>query len=187
MKKNELLKINGDKVRMQYFTWPITILLLFMFFIPYCSLIYHLSIGEFSLSKWLSFFLDSVKTLSMPLIPFIILSVLNRHFFGRVVCVVNEDGIHYSGGHLRWNEITRIEYSIGFPSRNPTKESFFSHISVHLKRGHFLIFHTPLFVFSKIKKYSRSTRTKLSKESLLLIFVALLTFLICPPMFSLIE
>ena len=101
MKKNHLREIEGDKIRWQYFTWPIVILLFCMLFVPYCIFVFSLYAGNFNLSNWLSGLLVSFEVCLVFAVPFFILSVLNRRFFGKIICVINEDGIHYKDGLLK--------------------------------------------------------------------------------------
>lgn len=88
MKKNHLREIDGDKIRCQYFTWPILILLFCMILVPYCLFLFYLGEEEFNLLKWLSDLFVSVEVCLVFAIPFIILSVLNRRFFGKIICVI---------------------------------------------------------------------------------------------------
>ena len=112
MKKNHLREIVGDKIRWQYFTWPLLILLFCMILVPYCIFVFSLSMGEFNLSKWTSDLLISVEVCLGFAIPFIILSLLNRRYFGKIICVINEDGIHHKDGLTKWDDIVKIEYEI---------------------------------------------------------------------------
>ena len=96
MKKNHLREIVGDKIRWQYFTGPLLILSFCMIFVPYCFFVFSFSTGEFNLSKWFSDLLVSVEVCLGFASLFIILSLLNRRYLGKIICVINEYGIHYN-------------------------------------------------------------------------------------------
>lgn len=51
MKKNHLREIVGDKIRWQYFTWPLLILLFCMILVPYCIFVFSLSMGGIQFIK----------------------------------------------------------------------------------------------------------------------------------------
>lgn len=101
-----------------------------------CSLLYlcfSLSMGEFNLSKWTSDLLISVEVCLGFAIPFIILSLLNRRYFGKIICVINEDGIHHKDGLTKWDDIVKIEYEIELPGGVVKKENLFCHSVIHTK------------------------------------------------------
>lgn len=51
MKKNHLREIVGDKIRWQYFTWPLLILLFCMILVPYCIFVFFLEHGGIQFIK----------------------------------------------------------------------------------------------------------------------------------------
>jgi len=165
MKKNHLREIVGDKIRWQYFTFPILISLFCMFFIPYVMFVLYLSAGEFNLSEWLSGLLLSTELCLVLASPFVILSLLNRRYFGKIICVINEDGIHHKDGLIKWDDIVKIEYEIELPGGAVKKENMFCHSVIHTKKEKITLIHTPLFFISKIKKYRPSIDAGVSKNS----------------------
>lgn len=181
MEKHHLREIVGDKIRWQYFTWPLLILLFCMIFVPYCTFVFSLSMAEFSLSKWFSDLLISVEVCFGFSIPFIILSFLNRRYFGRIICVVNEDGIHYQDGTVKWEDITKIEYEIELPGGTVRKEHLFCHAVVHTKKENITLIHAPRYVLSTVKKYRPSMDTGISKNSKWKIGLVILIIVIAVP------
>ena len=165
MKKNKLKEINGTIIRWQYFTVPIIILLFCMLFVPYCMLIFTLGDNSFEWSKWLSDLLISVEVGVCFAIPFIILSVLNRHFFGKIICVINEYGIHHKDGLTKWNEITKIEYEIEWPGGTVAKQYRYCRAIIYTKNDNVVLPHAPMYVLSNVMKYSPSTTARVSKNS----------------------
>ena len=147
---------------------PMLLILLFcMIFAPYCIFVISLSMGEFNLSKWLSDLLVSAEVCFGFAIPFIILSFLNRRYFGKIICVINEDGIHHKDGLIKWDDIVKIEYEIKLPGGVVKKENSFCHAVIHTKKHRTVIFHAPIFFISKVKKhkpYITKPKFKLMEE-----------------------
>ena len=185
MKKNHLCEIVGDKIRWQYFTWPLLILLFCMIFAPYCIFVISLSMGEFNLSKWLSDLLVSAEVCFGFAIPFIILSFLNRRYFGKIICVINKDGIHYQDGLIMWEDIAKIEYEIEFPGGVVKKENSFCHAVIHTKKHRTVIFHAPIFFISKVKKHKPYIDASVSKSSKWMIGFFIASLVIAVPLIPL--
>ena len=187
MKKNHLREIEGDKIRWQYFTWPIVILLFCMLFVPYCIFVFSLYAGNFNLSNWLSDLFVSFEVCLVFAVPFFILSVLNRRFFGKIICVINEDGIHYKDGLLKWDEILKIEYEIELPGGVPKIERLFCHSFIYTKKDKIKLVHTPLFFVSRLKKYKPSIDAKVSKNSKWMIGFIVVLLVIAVPIIPLLT
>lgn len=187
MKKNHLREIVGDKIRWQYFTWPLLILLFCMILVPYCIFVFSLSMGEFNLSKWTSDLLISVEVCLGFAIPFIILSLLNRRYFGKIICVINEDGIHHEDGLTKWDDIVKIEYEIELPGGVVKKENLFCHSVIHTKKQRITLIHTPIFFISKVKKYKPSIDAGVSKNSKWMIGFIIVMLVIAVPIIPLLT
>ena len=115
MAENNLKHIEGEKIRRQYFTGPIVLLASLALFIPYAMLVFTVALDKFELSTWLSDTWISVWLCLVFSAPFVILSIFNRRFFGRVICVVSEKGICWEDRSVGWNEIDKIENEINLP------------------------------------------------------------------------
>ena len=165
MKKNHLREIDGDKIRWQYFTGPLLILLFCMIFTPYSIFVFSFSMGKFNLSEWFSALLVSIEICVGFAIPFIILSLLNRRYFGKIICVINQAGIYYKDGLIKWEDISKIEYEIELPGGVGKKENLFSHTVVHTRNQKITLIHTPIFFISKVKKHKPSIDVGVSKNS----------------------
>jgi hypothetical protein len=124
---------------------------------------------NFNLSNWFSDLFVSVEVCLILAVPFIILSVLNRRYFGKIICVINEDGIHYKDGLIKWDDIVKIEYEIELPGGVVKKENLFCHSVIHTKKQKITLIHTPIFFISKVKKYRPSIDAGISKNSKLMI------------------
>ena len=95
MKKNELRDIDGKKIRRQYFNTPLIFLFSLMFAIPYSITVFSLALGKYEQYELLSTLKSSVLVCVILSLPFLILRTLNKHFFGKIICVLNQKGIHH--------------------------------------------------------------------------------------------
>lgn len=182
MRDKHMDQINGTKIRWQFFTWPIFILLFCMIFVPFTILIFDLYEGKFIFSEWLSGLSISVWVCLVLAIPFIILYILNLRFFGKIICVLNSDGIHYENGLLKWEDITNIEYEIVFPGRRlwKSRENRYCHAVIYTEKETIKLIHTPIYFIFKVKKYKPSIDAKLSKGSKWTIRLIILASIIIP-------
>ena len=114
-----------------------------------------------------------IGMLSVPAV----LSVINRLCrFGRVVCVLNDDGIHYKKGLIAWNDIVGIEYKfLLFGKHDPDAvpyyitELCFCYATVHTRSGSVDIFHAPFYMLGRVKKYCPEIDAKMSRANIRLI------------------
>lgn len=111
-KKYAVLKnSDGTKIRMQYFNIPVFTFLALVI-VPVLFIAPAVAIKN----KEPLFSYDLLTTLGVSviiLLPFILLSVLNRFFFGKVVCVINDKGIRLIDDFIKWDDITEISYQPG--------------------------------------------------------------------------
>ncbi len=176
MKNTSFQNAAGKKIRMQYFTAPLVILAFCMFFVPYSTLVFTISMGNFELLKWLSDTLISLEVCIVFSLPFIILSCLNRRFFGKTVCVLDERGVSSRDGFIKWESIVKIEYEIDFPSRTGPR---FCRAVIYTKGTCITLLHAPLYFLRQVKKYHPGIDAKVSKNSKwLLVFTVVATALI---------
>ncbi|MEI3152316.1 MAG: hypothetical protein V8S82_01430 [Eubacteriales bacterium] len=178
MSKNPLKNISGEKIHRQYFN-----VLLFGMTFTIVMTIYGMAINEIifsaensqkpdfsSITSIIPEFL--IGMLSVPAV----LSVINRLCFGRVVCVLNDDGIHYKKGLIAWNDIVGIEYKfLLFGKHDPDAvpyyitELCFCYATVHTRSGSVDIFHAPFYMLGRVKKYRPEIDAKMSRANIRLI------------------
>lgn len=177
MKKNPLKEIEGIKIRWQYFTGILIVALAFTVFVPYCMLVFSLFFGNFVFSEWL----DALRTFAVfgavGSAPLVLLSVLNRFFFGKIVCVVNTRGIHWADGLIRWDDVDRLEYELSYVSRWGSQ---YCHANVFTRAGKVTLVHAPLFLLSYAKKYKPDIHAKLSQGSVFALILMAVGLLIVP-------
>ena len=110
MQENSLKCIQGKKIRRQGFIIPLTILYTMMFAIPYAIFVISWCMGKLDAYGSPSAFWVSAVMCFLLSVPFLVLRSLNKHFFGKIICVLNEEGIYYANkGKLCWDSIEKIE------------------------------------------------------------------------------
>ena len=157
MKKNELKGIDGKKIRRQYFNAPLIFLFSLMLGSPYAITVISLALGKYEQYELSSSFGASVLIFVVFSLPFLILQVLNKHFFGRIICVLNEEGIHHPKGMLKWEAIEKIEYAIDSKPRYKSDPSRAFRAIVYYAQGtkHLVLEKAPISLLSRIKKYRK--------------------------------
>ena len=114
----DLASLPGKRLRMQFFAFPLVLIPGFFLILLYMMWIVMLLLGELIFSEMLKLTL-LVALLCAPVVLLCaVLLVLNHYFFGKIICVLGNDGIAHKKGLIRWNRIKRIEYEIHLPSRH---------------------------------------------------------------------
>ena len=174
MTRERAKSLRGVKIRRQYFNVCIFFLLCFALGVFQSFTFIPLIEGYFSFSEWRENLASplALMVLSAPLIFF---SILNRFLFGKIVCVLNEEGIHYKYGLIRWDRIVRIEYQIASYSKNPRYHQH-ACIAVVCKNTTIKIQSAPLYILSAAKKFRPNIKTKIDKT----IWLTLITITAAP-------
>ena len=163
MKKNELRGIEGKKIRRQYFNAPLIFLFSLMIAFPYSITVLSLAMGKYEQYKFSSTLESSVLICGILSLPFLILRVLNKHFFGKIICVLNEEGIHHPKGMLKWDAVEKIEYAIDSKPRYKSDPSRAVRAIVYYAQGtkHLVLEKVPISLLSHIKKYRKDIDTRI--------------------------
>lgn len=105
--------------------------------------------------------------------PLLLLSLLNRFLFGKVVCVLDENGLHYEGGFIEWSAVTGIDYEARLPLRSGPAYSYARIIGSGIE---IKLLHAPHLLLKKARKHNPDIQTGLSRDSkefLALLWIAL--------------
>lgn len=112
-------------------------------------------------------------------LPFVVLSLLNRYAFGKIVAVIGEDGIYLENYFVPWDKIQQITYVPDMPSRSSSPDQYSravftvedaSNTVFDVKARHF-----PLYGLLKIKRLHPELPTKLDKTMIVILSLAILT------------
>ena len=190
--KNKLKDIRGERIRWQIFT-PI-IYMIYMAFAMGITMI-----GIFTLlgkegTKFESSteFFETVLLFVIFEVPFVLLSLINRRFAGKTVCVLCKDGIYYDDGifpdasFMPWSDIKSARYEAQFPSRSfsPVRNNLY--IGCHMeirskyKNEKAIVYHAPHFLVYKMKKYCPTIDVKFSGFSKFMIIGTVLFPIVAP-------
>lgn len=181
--KNNLKYVDGKRIRRQYFNIPLIILYSLMLAIPYAIFTISLCIGKFDPSIWPSTLWTSIWICFCFSLPMLILRTLNKHFFGRIICVLNEEGIYHPKGMLRWETIEKIGYAIDSKPRYKSDSAKAFRAIIYTQGGkHVVLNNSSLYILSRAKKYSKELDVKISGASSLIPVMLIITAIIflCP-------
>ena len=177
-----------QKIRRQYFNFIIVLHGIFLLFAPYCRLVTGIQQGEFSLPEWLAFCLTAAGGSVAFAVPWILLSICNRRYFGKTVCVLREDGIHHANGRIPWSEIVRIEYIIDTQPRYATFDSSRRcRAVVHTENESVVLLHAPFYTLRAAKRFSPGIETGLAKGSKAWIIGATVLCIVAVPLTLLLQ
>lgn len=184
MQENSLKCIQGKKIRRQGFNIPLVILCSMMFAIPYFVFSISWCMGKFDIREVPIIFWTSVVLCFLISVPFLILRSLNKHFFGKILCVLDEEGIYYANkGKLCWDSIEKIEYVIDSKPRYKSDLGKTWRVIIYTHGGkHVTLEKAPLYIISSIKKYQKSLDVKIIGANSLVtpILIMATILLICP-------
>ena len=114
-----LKDIKGSKFQRQYFDFILYLFLPFPLFAVCVITMVNLRHNEFVFANNLLDILYGMGLFLIILSPIFILSILN-HVFGKIVSVINRDGIYLENDFVSWGKIEKITYIPEvFANRNP--------------------------------------------------------------------
>ena len=160
---------NGKRIRRQYingalFCWYFVVLILpvFLFVMDKIN-----NLGSFDILKVFSI---CGKGLICSL-PLLLISILNRNVFGKIVCIIDENGIYHGNRFVPWDKIKEIQYEIVLPAPR-WKPNSFNPFDVRACYAYvigteckFKIMYAPHFILQIARKYNSNVKTGFSNES----------------------
>ena len=163
MRENSLKCIQGKKIRRQGFSIPLVILFSMMLAIPYGIFAISWCVGKLDVNEIPTAFWTSVWVCLLFSVPFLILRWLNKHFFGKIICVFDEEGIYYANkGKLCWESIEKIEYVIDSNPRYKSDSGKTWRVIIYTHGGkHIVLEKAPLYIISSLKRYQKSIDVKI--------------------------
>ena len=173
----KIKEINGEKIRWQYFNAFIYFLLSYVPTPIIIEIFMGLKEGNFVFHKIISV-LPFFAVWLIILFPLVVLSLVNRFLFGKIVCAVNETGIYCDYGFISHHDIQRLTYNPKIIARTRTRLEY-SYVIVSVKTQEqeydINIIHFPIYGLRKVKKYNPQIEIKIGKGGLFLIgFLALM-------------
>ena len=168
-KNSKLLSKNGKKIRWQYFNTYIYIQLSFIPAVPVMIILTELKKGNFDIWNGIVEMAGATPViLAMYAIfigPFIVLSILNRFCFGKVLGVVDNSTLFLNDREIDINNIIEIAYHPRVMSRSKFSSCYATFV-VQTKNGgteSFDVIHFPLYGLKEIKKYNPNIELSFDK------------------------
>lgn len=163
----KLKEIDGEKIRWQYFNVFIYMMLSYFPMLLIIVILTGLKEQSFDMNEIIDVLLISLEIWSIVLLPFVLLSLLNRFFFGKIVSVFNETGMYLDNHHIAWHHIQRVVYNPRIWSRFRMR---FSYATISVKtQGEseydIDVMHFPVYGLRKIKKYNPMIESRFGKKS----------------------
>ncbi len=184
LETKELKDVEGKKLRRQYFNGFIYATLSFLPMVMILVIGIGLKRGEMTLDGFWVVMYTSIFMWGAVLLPFAVLSLLNKRFFGKVMCVLTKSGLMLENDLIAWEDIKEIVYRPRIGSRYKV-ESNSATIFVDPKdKGAYTVDVTgfPLYGLKQIKKYAPRVKTSIDKHGklniILLLIPTLIAFLI---------
>ena len=157
----------SDKIiRMQYFNFVLFFWTFCAIWIPFAIIVIDLMLdrrftwADMLESVWITLLLCGVLAL-----PFVVLSILNRYLFGKVVCMLCEDGIQSDDTLIKWENIEKIEYQIELPARGMFLHKQYNRAIVYTKNKEIPIQHAPLYILRAAKRIRPELDARVNKSS----------------------
>ncbi len=168
-KNKKLLNKSGKKIRWQYFNAYIYLVLTFTPVVPIMIILLEFKKGNFNIGNVIVDMFGAapvVLAIYGSLVgPFIVLSILNRFCFGKVLGVVDDSTLFLNDREVDINKIIQIAYHPTVMSRISFK-SCYATVIVQSKSGDtesFDVAHFPLYGVKEIKKQNPNIKVSLDK------------------------
>lgn len=175
---------DGEKIRFQYFNQLMFITAGFLPMPIVMIAFSELKRNTFDFLEFLKFIPSVFLMWGVIFSPLIVLSLLNRFFFGKIVSVLSIDELIFENDTIKLKDITKIVYSPRVSGRTSLK---YTYATIFVKSGFkeeysVKITHFPLYGLRKIKKYNSEIEIVLDKRGLFTI----LFFALVPTIFTVI-
>ncbi len=179
---SELDHIVGDKIRWQYFNWFIYIILSFVPFTMEMVFLLGIKNTPFILTETMKIAIFMLGAFCAVCSPFVIGSIFNRSFFGKIICVFNDQGIFFESFFLKWNEVEKIVYHPQLPSKSGIE---YNYATIYVtpegqRKYNHDVFHFPVYGMKKAKKYNPGIKTSFDKSDVFPIILVELISIVIP-------
>lgn len=179
--ETELKDSKGKKIRRQYFN---TFILCNASFFP-MPLVMIIVMGLRENNLDLAEMIQAIPTVLIIwgafLAPFIILSLLNRFLFGKIVGVVRDDGLLLENNFIPWKQIQKITFNPSISSRFNASYTYASLLIKSDTETEYTIdmIHFPIYGLKRIKKCKPEIKIEWGKDGFFtILFIALMPTLL---------
>ena len=174
-----LKDIPGEKIRRQYFNIPIYVIFSFGAALIMIILIAGPKQDSTQAQKDFEVLATIIATGMLVLLPLAALSALNRFFFGKIICVLDNKGLHFDDGDrirfIPWSHIQSVAYEPDIPYQPRHSFRFECSNTVHIttkpfnKKVEIELIGAPLYLLGKMKKYRPNAKYGFTKWGLFLV------------------
>lgn len=172
MQNNDFRDVSGVRIRRQYFNY-ILLALLMIFLYSFIMRTFTPMMGGFDIREWAERVGSLVLNIGGLTLPFAVLSVLNFFCFGKTVCVLNEEGIHYRNGIIRWDDILYLKFEcVTLSKLHPYYPSYITVVCKDNLKG-IEITSAPFSMALAARKYKSGIRIKPVKEIFILVGIVI--------------
>ncbi len=157
----ELKKMKGIKLRKQYLGVVLYIMFCILFFVFAGVTAATLKAGTLDLQEML----DTMVAMVMLCSPLIVLAVPNMFLYGKIIGVVNKEGLYFENDFIPLDEIDSITYDLKLPSRRGAgyRCATISAGASLMERRSFDVYDFPMYGLAVIKKYCPKVKIKFAK------------------------
>ncbi len=162
-------ELDGEKIRWQYFSTYIYIMLASLPAVPVMIIMQELRKGNFDIWNTIVEMSGAAPVIAVMygifIGPFIILSIFNRFTFGKILGVTNEDTLFLENREISIKDIAEIVYHPRVMSRRTISFSYATFVlrSEGNKLEAFDVMHFPIYGLRKIKKYNKEIKLNCDK------------------------
>ena len=155
--ENNLKNISGQKIRRQFFNIPIYFIMSFDMALIFATAAECIGNPNLSFTNWIDDVTLYIVIGAVPTIPLLILSLLNRFYVGKIICVLDNNGLHYEQDFISWPQIQKAIYQPDIPYK-PGQHSYTSNelyltVEANQDQVQIELEHAPFMLLRKIKKH----------------------------------
>jgi len=157
----ELKDMKGIKLRKQYFSMVLYIIFCIVFFAFVGAIAGGLKENKLDLFE----ILDIVAAVGIIFSPLLVLAVFNVFLYGKVLGVINKDGLYFENDFIPWQEIESVVYDLKLPSRRGAGyrcATIYAGTSLR-ERHSFDVYDFPIYGLGVIKKYCSKAKIRFAK------------------------
>ncbi len=159
---DDLREIDGEKIRRNYFNLPSYYVLGIIATFLISTVKFSMRNSNFDVEV---FFFDLVSPFVVVYFLMVIMSFLNSKFFGRIVCVLADDGIYTNQAFISYDDIDDVEYIAVLPKKYGVA---YNYATINSRQKFYFLPHAPRIILNRIKKRNSLIKTKLVLRDLYL-------------------
>jgi len=185
IQSTKLNNVQGNKIRRQYFNEIIYTILAYSPMLIVMPIV--IGLKENNLNLQFQTIMESVvEVLTIWLCilsPFLVLSLFNRFFFGKIISVVNDEGLVLENNFIKWKDVKEITYE-PYPFYHYKYNTSANVLVKPLNKKEYTldILHFPFYGLRIIKKQNSNVKVKIGKKMLF----SYLVFFLFPTVLSII-